>query len=182
MKTSKNSTTPEITFTSNPSTEDLRGKHLLIDADILIDVLKLNAITQFQSLIKELEIVPCIIPPVKLEIWNTNNREDLRALPKLIDNFLIELPLTKKEIDLTYKVQIFSRNLKKKPSVTDYFISGVAMCYSDRLLILTGNLCDFSPTLFSVQKNLEISNSETRKSAYILAPKMSRKEFEARLK
>lgn len=142
--------------------EILKNKHIIVDTDFFIDVLKYGAEAVFDRF-EELGIKLCTIHLVKTELLRTQKPKDRVAIQKLLsERDVFEMPLIGEEFfQNVEKVQEKLATYDTYPSPTDLYLGAVISIYdSANTLLLTANIKDFPRPLFHRETYLMLQSDK----------------------
>lgn len=141
----------------------LSKANILFDSDVFISLESYGAQEFFKEL-KSSEVNFCYIHDVFLEIMNTKKSESRADRAAIIRKYDFNLLIKKVDIiENTKTVQEFLSKYEIFPSPTDLYLSGMAVSYGKKLLILTANVKDFPEPLFHRVGYVIFNNSKSNK-------------------
>lgn len=158
------------------SLEILKGKHILFDTNVLVNILD-----DFDTtILEELSNNKClftIIHPVFVELLRTNNPSKRTQRQILLSDYNFStLPMTEECFMYARQIQIKLSESLCFPEPTDLYLAGTLAKYSSNLFLATSNLAHFQSTLFSRECYALLQN--TKRSELIHFLKIDKKLIE----
>ncbi|MBD3279989.1 hypothetical protein GF389_00510 [Candidatus Dojkabacteria bacterium] len=149
-----------------------RSKNILFDTDAIVSILAYNS-KQILNDLRDESISFSLIDPIRKELVNTKKEKERIDRLNLLDEFeFIDIPITKKEIDYSTRIQTWHARYECFPSIPDLYLGGTLAKYSKReagnILLFTSNVKDFRSPLFRRKGYIIFQNKQSVKTASLL--------------
>lgn len=148
----------------------IKGRHVIFDTNAIVAILKYKAediLEQFSML----EITPCIIHPVFIELINTNNVIERTSRQAMLDKYnFFKLPLLEGDLKNASRIQIWLAANDCYPGPTDIYLGAKLASFAhDNIVLLSGNISDFPFPLFTRSAVVLLQNNKHTQALHFLS-------------